>query len=300
MDSLGKSHLLVVEDEAIFLDILLESLSDHGYFVHIARTGAEAMAQIAAYADILDAILLDRLLPDMDSLVLLPQIKANAGLVHVPIIIQTSLSAADEIAAGLKAGAYYYLTKPFSPDTLLSIVRAAVADRCDYLQSQARIRQTQEIMRNLDRGVFRFSTPTEARDLATLASHAAPDPSRVVLGLTELMLNAVEHGNLAITYDEKTRLIADSALELEIERRLASPDFSGRTAYLALERTAEALIYTVSDAGNGFDWATYLELAPERAFDTHGRGIAMSRLMSFDYLEYLGCGNQVRCRIDFG
>jgi anti-sigma regulatory factor (Ser/Thr protein kinase) len=44
---------------------------------------------------------------------------------------------------------------------------------------------------------------------------AAPDPSRVVLGLTELMLNAVEHGNLSISYDEKSRLIASDLLHQE-------------------------------------------------------------------------------------
>ena len=36
-----------------------------------------------------------------------------------------------------------------------------------------------------------------------------------------------------------------------------------------------------------------MEMSPERAFDTHGRGIAMSRLLSFDALDYRGCGNEV-------
>ena len=41
------------------------------------------------------------------------------------------------------------------------------------------------------------------RDLATLLSNICPDPQRVVVGMSELLINAVEHGNLGITYDEK-------------------------------------------------------------------------------------------------
>lgn len=44
----------------------------------------------------------------------------------------------------------------------------------------------------------------------------------------------------------------------------------------------------------GFDWRHYLDFAAERMTDLHGRGIASSRLMSFDKLEYLGAGIEVR------
>ena len=50
---------------------------------------------------------------------------------------------------------------------------------------------------------------------------------------------------------------------------------------------------TVTDQGCGFDWQSYISLDEHRAFDSHGRGIAMARMMSFDTLEYRGCGNQV-------
>ena len=50
---------------------------------------------------------------------------------------------------------------------------------------------------------------------------------------------------------------------------------------------------TITDQGNGFDWQTYMEFNPERVFDLHGRGIAMSKAISFDSLEYLGKGNCV-------
>lgn len=290
-------RLLVVEDEEMLLDVLRDTLADAGFDVVGVASGAAARAELAAQAGAFDAILLDRLLPDMDALELMPEIKANAALHHVPVIVQTALTGAADIAAGLAAGAYYYLTKPFPPDTLLSIVRAAVEDHRQFRQMQENLEQAQSVMQYLERGEFVFRTSGEARRLAMQIAHAAPDPARVVLGLTELMLNAVEHGNLAISYDEKSRLIAADKLAAEIERRLADPRYAARVARVRIERQPDALAFTVGDEGAGFDWQGYLDMSPERAFDTHGRGIAMSRMLSFDTLEYRGRGNEVHCRV---
>lgn len=285
--------LLVVEDEPISLDVLVETLHDNHYDTIAATTGADAWAKIEAYGTRLDGILLDRLLPDMDSLSLLVKLKSDRTLTHVPVIMQTSLSSEEDVADGLKAGAYYYLTKPFPPATLLAIVRSAVKDRREYLELQRSLQQTHGVLKNLRHAEFWFSSQDEARDLATLTAHVAPEPERVVLGLTELMLNAVEHGNLGIAYEEKSALIASNALESEVERRLNLPEFAARRARLKIDRDQSIVQFAIVDEGKGFDWQPYMEMSPARAFDTHGRGIAMSKLLSFDRLEYRGTGNEV-------
>jgi hypothetical protein len=55
----------------------------------------------------------------------------------------------------------------------------------------------------------------------------------------------------------------------------------------------DRLVFTISDEGAGFDWRSYLEFSPERAFDPNGRGIAMARLTSFNILDYRDRGNIV-------
>jgi DNA-binding response OmpR family regulator len=295
---MSKPQLLVVEDEPISQAILVDTLRENGYATVTADTGAKAWEEIAKNYGQFDAILLDRLLPDMDSLTLLQRMKADASLTHVPVIMQTSLSSDADIADGMRAGAYYYLTKPFAPETMLAIVRAAVRDWRDYLELQQSLRRTQSILNQLERAEFWFRTQVEARNLGTQLAHVAPDPERVVLGLTELMLNAIEHGNLGITYAEKSALIAGDALGTEVELRLAMPQYRERRARLLIERKPDALFFVIRDEGKGFDWTPYVEMSPTRAFDTHGRGIAMSRLISFDHIEYRGCGNEVACRID--
>jgi DNA-binding response OmpR family regulator len=294
---MNKPILLVVEDEPISLEILVDTLHHNGYETITAGTGAQAWEEIGKNHSRLDGILLDRLLPDMDSLNLLQRLKADNNLVHVPVIMQTSMSSDADIADGMRAGAYYYLTKPFAPETLLAIVRAAVQDWRDYVDLQQSLRRTRSILNHLMRAEFWFRTQEEARNLGTQLAHIAPDPERVVLGLTELMLNAVEHGNLGITYSEKSALIAGDALTTEVDLRLKMPKYRDRRALLTIERRQNELVFMIRDEGNGFDWTPYVEMSPTRAFDTHGRGIAMSRLISFDRLEYRGSGNEVECAI---
>jgi anti-sigma regulatory factor (Ser/Thr protein kinase) len=150
---------------------------------------------------------------------------------------------------------------------------------------------------SLEYGVFRCRTLAESRDLASGLARGCPDPKRVVLGLQELLTNAVEHGNLGISYADKTRLVLENRWADEVEHRLTQPGYGQRTVTVTLAREAGDITLTIQDQGDGFDWRKYLEFDPERAFDPHGRGIAMARMMSFDALEYQGNGNTVVLKI---
>jgi anti-sigma regulatory factor (Ser/Thr protein kinase) len=114
-----------------------------------------------------------------------------------------------------------------------------------------------------------------------------------VIGLTELLVNAVEHGNLGITYEEKTALNVSGGWQQEVDRRLAMPENAGKRVELRVERTAAELRFAIRDQGPGFPWKQFLNVDPRRAFDNHGRGIAIARAMSFDAIEYRGTGNEV-------
>lgn len=296
---MDQSCVLVVDDEPIGRETLVENLSEEGYAVVEASSGEAAWRLIDADPGRFDAILLDRMMPDIDGIEILRRVKQHAALMHVPVIMQTGMATDADVLDGLRAGAYYYLTKPFSADTLLAIVAAATRDYRGHRQLAEEVQRQGRTLACLQRARFAFSTPDEARNLATLVANAAPDPGRVVLGLSELMLNAVEHGNLGIGYQEKSRLIEEGRLHEEIERLLADERYAKRRAVLDIERTANEISFLIRDEGDGFDWRNYLEMSPERAFDTHGRGIAMSRMISFDSLEYLGLGNEVKACIRF-
>lgn len=289
----SESCVLVVDDEPIGREMLAENLRAEGYHVLDAESGEAAWQLIDADPRRFDAILLDRMMPDMDGIEILRRVKQRPDMSGVPVIMQTGMTAESDVLEGLQAGAYYYLTKPFSADTLLAIVGAAIRDFRSHRELEQEVQRQGSVMACLVDGRFAFRDTDQARNLATLVANAAPEPGRVVLGLSELMINAVEHGNLGIGYTQKSALIDQGRLADEIRERLERPEFAGRRAELEVSRDENEVRFLIRDQGAGFDWQGYLEMSPDRAFDTHGRGIAMSRMISFDRLEYRGGGNEV-------
>jgi CheY-like chemotaxis protein/anti-sigma regulatory factor (Ser/Thr protein kinase) len=295
-----QTQLLLVDDSPLNLKILLEFLPQPDYRCTTAQGGLQAWEMLEAQPDRFHAVLLDRIMPEMDGMEVLRKMKQHPVLSQIPVIMQTAASTHQQTLEGLQAGAYYYLAKPFEKATLQAIVDAAVRDHISYLEVRQDLRRTTTTMRLLDSGTFRFKTPEEAKNLAMLLAHAYPDANRVVTGILELTLNAIEHGNLNIGYKEKSRLIEEEQLDSEIERRLSDPLYSSREATAQFVRRPDTLSLHISDQGKGFEWQKYLNFDPDRAFDTHGRGIAMANKLSFDTIEYRGNGNQVITVLQLG
>ncbi|MFY9643131.1 MAG: response regulator [Rhodomicrobium sp.] len=288
--------ILSVDDDALNRDILTEYLTDAGYEVIEAGDGDTALELLGETADI-DAILLDRMMPRLDGMEVLKAVKADARYRDIPVIMQSAASAREQILQGIKAGVYYYLTKPYEDQMLLAIVAAALKDAADKKGLREEAGRQKRILGLMEQSRFRFRTPDEAKTLAFLIANCFPDPQTAVYGLHEMLLNAVEHGNLGITYAEKTKLVLDGGLFDEIEARLAIPENHGKWGYLWFEAREDELRVRIKDQGSGFDWHSYLEISPERATHPHGRGIATSRLLSFTAVDYIGCGNEVLCTV---
>jgi len=285
--------VLLVDDSRTSLAVLVAYLEKTGYDLVRARDGVEALRLLTLEPARYHAVLLDLEMPRMSGLEVLRRMKANLQLTHVPVIIQTGSDDPRQVAEGLDAGARYYLIKPLEQAKLLAITASAIRDYTTHLALQSELTTTMNSVQLLHNGKFYFQTPNEARQLSTLLAHAYPDPSRAVTGLLELLMNAVEHGNLSISYEEKTRFLAAGEFDNEIARRLQNPAFRKRLGVAKLTRARDALYLSVTDEGDGFEWQQFLQFSPERAFDTHGRGIATAKSYSFDALEYRGKGNRV-------
>jgi len=285
-------NVLVVDDNALDRALLKIHLQRDGFAPSFATNGAEALHMLESDTDGFDVVLLDRKMPEMNGLEVLARMKEHPRLRMIPVILQTAFSAEQEIIEGIRAGAYYYLTKPYNATMLLTVVRTAAADYAEYKDVRGRLKQGLATLRLLRQATFRIRTLDEARDLGGVLANACPDPSTAVIGLTELLLNAVEHGNLGITYDEKSSM-ERKEWQQEVERRLALPENAAKYVDVEVDRSEETIRFTIRDGGKGFDWHSFLEIDPSRAFDTHGRGIAIARRLSFQSLEYAGCGNTV-------
>jgi len=296
--SLALPKIMVVDDEPLNLEIVGEYLSTGDYAVETAEDGLTALAKLEEAPETYDVILLDRMMPNMDGMETLSIIKKHPILKQIPVIFQTARAAASDIIEGMKAGAYYYLTKPYEEEMLISIVKTAVEDRKRY---RALVRELEESKRPLglmENGRFKFRTLEEARSLAALIANACPNPQSVVLGLSELLINAVEHGNLGISYTEKTELMDSGSWLEEIESRLNHESNTNKYVDLEFRRSDDRITLRIADQGAGFDWQKYLKMSTDRCGDNHGRGIAIAAAVSFSSIEYQGSGNELLAYID--
>jgi anti-sigma regulatory factor (Ser/Thr protein kinase) len=157
-----------------------------------------------------------------------------------------------------------------------------------------RIEEYRGVMALIDEGAFQLRTLAEARALAAALGSACGDPDAASLGLVELLVNAIEHGNLGISFEEKAALVGAGRWEAEVAARQARPENGDKAVRVACRRVGPDLVITISDEGGGFDWQRFLTLDQSRAFHPNGRGISLARQVAFARLEYLGRGNEVR------
>jgi CheY-like chemotaxis protein/anti-sigma regulatory factor (Ser/Thr protein kinase) len=287
------AKILIVDDEPFNLEIISEYFAESGYELVLCEAGDTAWSKLNAPDAHFDLIILDRMMPGLDGISLLKRIKADPRLAPLPVIMQTAASSPEQLREGLQAGAYYYLTKPYEQDSLLTIARAALCDAATKADLQQRLKEHGDALQLIQEATFELRTVEEASRLAAFLAQISPHPDCTILGLSELLINAVEHGNLGITYAEKTELKRLDSWHEEVLRRSALPENREKRVRVELCRNADGLTIRISDQGPGFDWEKYLDFDPDRAFDPNGRGIALARLTSFDSLTYEGRGNIV-------
>ncbi len=283
-------NVLVVEDDVLLRTVIERMLKLSAYNALAAGDGRQAQSILRSSGKKISAILLDWRMPEMSGLEFLHWIKREPEYEHIPVIMETSMILPEHVKQGIDAGAFYYLTKPIEEKVLRSIVQAAVADFRQKESLLEKVRRGDRAFTQLEEGTFRFRTPEEGEYLAVSIANASPDPEKAIF-ISELLSNAIEHGNLGITYDEKTAFIENDSLRQEVTRRLALPEYSDKHVTLRLVRTKDALTIVVKDEGKGFDFKKYLKLDETRVFHNHGRGIALTR--EYLNLEYHGNGSEV-------
>lgn len=113
--------------------------------------------------------------------------------------------------------------------------------------------------------------------------------------LMELLVNAIEHGNCGISFEEKRDFLAANEDIMELIRlRLQDPEVALRHVYLTYKITPQKSEYRVRDEGAGFDWKRYTEGdRSEAPVGVHGRGIGIARHYLGE-MRYNEAGNEVR------
>lgn len=134
-------RVLVVDDQPSNLRIISALLSRHGYTVHTAESGEEALDALERQSA--DLLLLDMMMPGMDGFELLEEVRRHPDWSSVPVVFLTAAHDRDLLLRAFDSGAVDYVTKPFMPEELLARVQAHIGLKLtrDRLERVARERQ---------------------------------------------------------------------------------------------------------------------------------------------------------------
>jgi two-component system, sensor histidine kinase and response regulator len=136
-----RPSVLIVDDEPNNFDVLETHLSGEPYDLHYASSGEKAIAHLGTFQP--DVILLDVMMPEFNGIEICRQIKAIAKWQAVPIIMITALTAREDLAQCLAAGASDFISKPVSSVELRARVRSMlkIKEQYDNLQELLEIRE---------------------------------------------------------------------------------------------------------------------------------------------------------------
>ncbi|MCH5292945.1 MAG: cyclic nucleotide-binding domain-containing protein [Treponema sp.] len=163
-------------------------------------------------------------------------------------------------------------------------------------------RGMQETMGGIERGNFVCSNnPLNARIYTSFLVNYLYCSNRVdahgryslQTTLTELLENAIEHGNCGITFAEKTEWMEKGGDILDlVEERRNRPENAGKKVHISYTITKTKSTFTIKDEGKGFDWKKTIDDYQPNVSTPHGRGIALSRNLVSN-LRYNDAGNEV-------
>lgn len=119
--TLQKKRVLVVDDERHIVRLVQVNLERQGYDVLTAYDGVECLEK--AKSEKPDLIVLDVMMPRMDGFEALQRLKTDPETSYIPVIMLTARAQDRDVLQGYQYGADLYLTKPFSPLELISLVK---------------------------------------------------------------------------------------------------------------------------------------------------------------------------------
>jgi CheY-like chemotaxis protein len=289
-------HLLLISPDGAPQGKLEEQLRRLGFEVTPVQEAPEALAVVQASVLTLDAIVLDwRSGGDKDRAFAeaLAEAAVNA---QIPVLTLAADCRAGDLRLAAAAGLEQHLCMPCQLAQLKAALMAMIVRPAPAAERPSAAINLDDAVSLLENCKFRFRTPEDVEKLVPLLARLFPHPGRAVTGIAELMLNAIEHGNLEIGHERKADWVARGVYHTELAKRLATPPFSERWAEVIINKRDDGVMIVIMDQGCGFCWQNLVRNEPapaEAAVEPNGHGIAIAREVSFDRLRFNHQGNQV-------
>ena len=288
--------ILVVESDFASRRAIVDLITTQGHTVWQTDNGSEGFALFQQHRP--DLVITDILSSTTSGTRLLQEIRGIDPVALV--VVSASFEGKDEIVQALHLRATNFIHKPLRLEEVLTLLRkyTAITEARCYGAEILHMMSHQQFQMRIDNSIHLVPKITDFLVRATHDILLPQSRMEVRLGLGELIANAIEHGNLEISYEEKTNAMAasDTGLEELFEKRRADPVLGVRRVSISFNQVEGCCEWVIADEGRGFDWHRLPDpLSPDYMMSCHGRGIFLARFQ-FDQMEYVGAGNRVRLR----
>jgi len=283
--------ILVIDDEEPVREVLGVALSENGYSVFEAENGRNGVQKFIEVNP--DITITDVNMPEMSGIDVTRKIKEMRS--DADVVIMTGYGTEDLVIQSLRSGATNYIKKPVDFNELMSILDSLILKRENRKRFEVlkeivvKEEKTLSIGNNIARiwgtvNQILFNLPSKIEEISV---------EGLKIGLYEILVNAIEHGNLGITYEEKKESLSNNTYNTLLKHRLEEADKAGKKVKIKSVFSRSHLQVEIEDEGNGFNYKqlSFLE-EPETLLSAHGRGILLASLY-FDVIEYHGRGNSV-------
>jgi CheY-like chemotaxis protein/anti-sigma regulatory factor (Ser/Thr protein kinase) len=289
----GKVRVLVVDDQETLRALLSRLLIREGFEPIEAGDGEHAVELFKSLSPLV--VVSDIMMPKMDGLALLHEIKRIDR--NATVILMTGQGNEDVLLDALRGGATNFFKKPFNIRELIEEIRKVVEFRLEAARSTLFspfiVEETKHfVMPRADSAYFPIINQITLQ-LPCLLPEG--EILNLKIGIEEMIANAIEHGNLGISFEEKNRAIEEGRLAELIAERGRQSDSAGRAVHVISRLTPDYFEISIRDDGQGFAWRDLPDVAPESLLSFNGRGIFLTKIY-FDEVTYSESGTMVTLR----
>jgi len=282
-----RTRVLVIEDESALRRMLADGLEQRGHQVLLAHNGADGLQVFEKERP--DIVLTDLRMPGKRGLDVLRHIKTIQP--EAKVVIMTGYGSEETAIEALRGGAINYLKKPFTFRDLYEVIEKIANLKNREINTECVREETKQVVTGNE--IDRVWSVVNQLIICAENICGTEKTQELGLGLYEIIINAIEHGNLAITFEEKCTAIKQNVYESLLRERVSDPIYATRRVTIDYRMIPGELHYTVADEGSGFDWQNTVRsglsgdpLAP------CGRGLFLARIY-LDRMEFNQKGNKV-------
>ncbi|HWE35347.1 MAG TPA: ATP-binding protein [Isosphaeraceae bacterium] len=288
----GTTVVLVVDDSAVdrrWVGSLVERRA--GLSAIYARSGAEALCLLETESPAI--VLTDLLMPELDGLALVQQMRALHPL--IPVVLMTAHGSERVALQALQQGAASYVPKRELSECLAATI--------DQVLASAQAGRHQQRLRDCATAVdLRFALDNDPALAAAFVARFREEAGRfdlfdenvlirVDVALTEALLNGIYHGNLEVS--SALRQEGDAAYRAAIDRRRGTAPFRDRRLHVRATIHRDEAVVTIRDEGPGFDPRTLPDPTDPANFErVGGRGLLLIRTF-MDEVKFNANGNEL-------